>query len=145
EQHAEQARLLYVGLTRARHALWLASGAFYNAGKAALAPMLADLVALQAEPCIRVDNVAPSASLSRLPPESDAAVPQARVATRALSTDWWVHSFSSLTRKTGPAEDASTSATLPAPGGTDETPAAEDDPAPVPVPAHDARFAGPQF
>ena len=141
EQRAEQARLLYVGLTRARHALWLASGAFYNAGKAALAPMLADLVALQAEPSIRVDNVVPSASLSRLPPESDAAVPQARVATRALSTDWWVHSFSSLTRRTGPAEDASTSATLPAPGGTDETPVTEDEPAPV----HDARFAGPQF
>ncbi len=144
EQHAEQARLLYVGLTRARHALWLASGAFFNAGKAALAPMLADLAALQAVPGIRVDTVVvPPASLSRLRPESDAAVPPARVAMRALSTDWWVHSFSSLTRKTGPGEDASTSATLPAPGGTDETVAAEDEPAPVPV--HDARFAGPQF
>ncbi len=141
EQHAEQARLLYVGLTRARHALWLASGAFYNAGKAALAPMLADLAALQAVPSIRVDALVPPASLSRLPPESDAAVPRARVATRALSSDWWVHSFSSLTRKAGPGEDASTSATLPAPGGTDETTAVEDEPAPV----HDPRFAGPQF
>jgi exodeoxyribonuclease V beta subunit len=88
----------------------------------------------------------PPASLSRLPPESDAAVPPARVATRALTTDWWVHSFSSLTRKTGPAEDASTSATLPAPGGTDETIAVEDDPAPsATYEMHDPRFAGPQF
>src|SRR3546814_8567069 len=71
---------------------------------------------------------------------SDAAVPPAAVATRALSTDWWVHSFSSLTRKGGPGEDASTSATLPAPGGTDEPAAAEDEP----IPAYDPRFAGPQ-
>lgn len=141
EQHAEHARLLYVGLTRARHALWLASGPFFNADKTALAPMLADRAALQAVPCIRLDDVAPPATLPRLPPESDADVPPAAIATRALSSDWWVHSFSSLTRRTGPAEDASTSATLPAPGGTDETIAIEDEPATV----HDPRFAGPQF
>ncbi|HTM69480.1 MAG TPA: exodeoxyribonuclease V subunit beta, partial [Luteimonas sp.] len=74
EQHAEQARLLYVGLTRARHALWLASGPFYNCDKAALAPMLSDLAGLQAIPCIRVDTVAPPPALPRLPPESDAEV-----------------------------------------------------------------------
>ncbi|MEO6031518.1 MAG: exodeoxyribonuclease V subunit beta [Burkholderiaceae bacterium] len=141
EQHAEHARLLYVGLTRARHALWLASGMFYNGDKAALAPMLADLAALQDVPCIRVDTDAPPIALPRLPPESDAAVPPAAVATRVVSNDWWVHSFSSLTRKTGPGEDASTSATLPAPGGTDEPASAEDDPGPV----YDPRFAGAQF
>src|SRR3546814_9034083 len=32
-QRAEDARLLYVGLTRARHALWLASGLFCNFDK----------------------------------------------------------------------------------------------------------------
>jgi exodeoxyribonuclease V beta subunit len=141
EQHAEHARLLYVGLTRARHALWLASGLFFNADRTALSPMLADRAALQAVPCIRLDDEAPPATLTRLPPESDDDVPAARIAARALSSDWWVHSFSSLTRKTGPAEDASTSATLPAPGGTDETTAIEDEPATV----HDPRFAGPQF
>jgi exodeoxyribonuclease V beta subunit len=151
EQHAEQARLLYVGLTRARHALWLASGPFYNADKAALAPMLADVAALQAVPGIVVDAVAPPVSLPRLPPESDADVPPAAVATRVLSSDWWVHSFSSLTRKSGPGEDASTSATLPAPGGRDETAAADAEveadtvPAAQVAPAHDPRFAGPQF
>jgi len=103
--------------------------------------MLADLTALQAVPCIRVDTVAPPPALPRLPPESDAEVRPALVATRVLSNDWWVHSFSSLTRKTGSGEDASTSATLPAPGGRDESAAPEDEPAPV----HDPRFAGPQF
>jgi exodeoxyribonuclease V beta subunit len=162
EQHAEQARLLYVGLTRARHALWLASGAFYNADKAALAPLLADLAALQAVPGIVVDHEAPRAALPRLAPESDADVPPARVATRALANDWWVHSFSSLTRRAAPAEDTSTASTLPAPGGRDEPVAPEDAlaPGPTPEPAfastsvpapdapasgHDARFAGPQF
>jgi exodeoxyribonuclease V beta subunit len=141
EQHAEQARLLYVGLTRARHALWLASGLFYNCDKTALAPMLADFAALEQVPGIIVDAVAPPVSLSRLPPESDAAVPPAAVATRVLSNDWWVHSFSSLTRRTGPGEDASTLATLPAPGGLDEPAPASVEPAPV----HDPRFGGPQF
>jgi exodeoxyribonuclease V beta subunit len=144
EQHAEQARLLYVGLTRARHALWLASGPFYNADKAALAPMLADLAALQTAPGIVVDTDAPPVSLPRLPPESDADVPPAAVATRVLSSDWWVHSFSSLTRKTGAGEDVSTSATLPVPGGTDEPAAPEADAGPV-APVHDPRFGGPQF
>jgi exodeoxyribonuclease V beta subunit len=141
EQHAEQARLLYVGLTRARHALWLASGLFYNCDKTALAPMLADFAALEQVPGIIVDAVAPPVSLSRLPPESDAAVPPAAVATRVLSNDWWVHSFSSLTRRTGPGEDASTLATLPAPGGLDEPAPASVEPTPV----HDPRFGGPQF
>src|SRR5690606_13246085 len=136
-----QARRLYVGLTRARHALWLASGRFFNADRTALAPMLADLAALQAVPSIHVDTVSPPAMLPRLPPETDAEVPPAAVATRALSTDWWVHSFSSLTRKGGPGEDASTSATLPVPGGPDESAVPEDDTGPV----YHPRFAGPHF
>nr|WP_236641929.1 3'-5' exonuclease [Xylella fastidiosa] len=32
EQRAEEARLLYVGLTRAKHALWIATGTFYQTG-----------------------------------------------------------------------------------------------------------------
>jgi exodeoxyribonuclease V beta subunit len=88
-----------------------------------------------------VDTTATPVSLPRLPPESDDAVPPAAVATRVLSSDWWVHSFSSLTRKTGPAEDASTAATLPAPGGRDEPATTDGDQAQV----HDPRFGGPQF
>ena len=48
EQRAEEARLLYVGLTRAQHALWLATGPLYHGHDTALAPMLADLAALDA-------------------------------------------------------------------------------------------------
>ncbi|MDQ2703357.1 MAG: exodeoxyribonuclease V subunit beta, partial [Pseudomonadota bacterium] len=142
EQQAEEARLLYVGMTRARHALWLATGAFYNSDKAALAPMLRDLDAL-AEPGIHIDAVAAPLDRPRLAPESDAAVPAAAVATRVLSGDWWVYSFSGLTRKTGAAIDVSAAATLPAAGGTDDTTAPEDD-APA-AQAFDARFVGPQF
>ncbi|WP_330848586.1 3'-5' exonuclease [Xylella fastidiosa] len=31
-RRAEEARLLYVGLTRAKHALWIATGTFYQTG-----------------------------------------------------------------------------------------------------------------
>lgn len=143
EQHAEEARLLYVGLTRAQHALWLASGPFYNHDNTALAPMLADLVALAAEPCIVIDDSVPAADLPRLPPESDSDVPAPKAATRTLSGDWWVYSFSSLSRQTGPGDDASASATLPVPGGRDEPVAPEE--AVEPAPVHDARFGGTRF
>src|SRR3546814_7033210 len=97
----EDARLLYVGLTRARDALWIATGRFYNHDCAALAPMLADPAALQEMPGIVLDATTPPIGLPRLPPESDAAVPPAAVATRVLSSDWWVHSFSGLSRADG--------------------------------------------
>ncbi len=41
EQRAEDARLLYVGLTRAEHALWIATGMFSGHDTAALAPCCA--------------------------------------------------------------------------------------------------------
>src|SRR5690606_8419010 len=67
----------------------------------------------------------------------------AAVATRALSGDWWVYSFSGLTRKTGAGDDASASATLPTAGGKDEAAPPEDD-APA-AQAYDPRFGGTQF
>ena len=54
EQRAEDARLLYVGLTRAEHALWIAAGDLAGAAKTRLAPMLSDLEALRAHPDIAV-------------------------------------------------------------------------------------------
>ena len=146
EEAAEDARLLYVGMTRARDALWIATGRFYNHDCAALAPMLADPAALQEMPGIVFDATTPPAELPRLPPESDAAVPSAAVATRVLSSDWWVHSFSGLSRAEG-GSDASTAATVPVPGGRDE-PAMPDAGAALaeaPVADFDPRFAGPRF
>jgi exodeoxyribonuclease V beta subunit len=146
EQRAEDARLLYVGMTRAEHALWIASGPFSNHDKAALAPMLRDAAALAAVPGIQLDDGKPPVQLPRLPPESDAAVPPARVATRALSHDWWVYSFTQLSNADA-GNDSSAAATLPVPGGRDEPVGPEGD---VPDDAPDAtafdpRFAGPRF
>jgi exodeoxyribonuclease V beta subunit len=143
EERAEDARLLYVGLTRARHALWLATGQFFGHERCALAPMLRDLEALAATPGIRVDAAAPPPALPRMPPESATAVPPARVATRVLSGDWWVYSFSALSKQGGPGEDASSSATLPVPGGRDEATPPEEEVAETQ--AFDARFGGTRF
>ncbi len=150
EQRAEDARLLYVGMTRARHALWTATGPFFRHEHAALWPMLRDPDALAGTPGIVLDAAEPPASLPRLPPETDAEVPPPRVAKRVLSSDWWVHSFSGLSRaETG--GDASTAATLPVPGGRDE-PAATDTEAVAADAGADAggadfdrRFAGTRF
>ena len=150
EQRAEDARLLYVGLTRAEHALWLATGDFHQHGQSALAPMLADLEALAGVDGVQLDHGMPPA-LPRLPPESDAAVPPARPVTRALSHDWWVYSFTQLAHADA-GGDPSSAATLPAAGGNDEPPppdatGAEADPgADAPGgPPSDPRFAGNRY
>ncbi|GAB3311324.1 UvrD-helicase domain-containing protein [Luteimonas notoginsengisoli] len=143
EQRAEDARLLYVGMTRAEHALWIATGLFSNHDNAAVAPMLRDEAALAAVPGIAFDDNPPPAQLPRLPPESDAAVPPARVAKRALSHDWWVYSFTQLSNADA-GNDPSAAATLPVPGGRDEPAASEDVDAPD-ADAFDPRFAGTRF
>jgi exodeoxyribonuclease V beta subunit len=145
EQRAEDARLLYVGMTRAEHALWIATGLFSNHDKAALATMLQDLDALAAVPGIHFDDNEPPAQLPRLPPESDAAVPPARIATRALSHDWWVYSFTQLSNADA-GNDPSAAATLPVPGGRDEPTADGDAADDTPdADAFDPRFAGTRF
>ena len=126
EQRAEDARLLYVGLTRAAHALWIATGAFYRSDKTPLAPMLANPQALRGAGVV-FDDSPPVTDLPRLPPQSDTAVPPARIALRRLSHDWWVHSFSQLARADAGIEVAhATASNLPATGGNDEPDAADD-------------------
>ncbi|MHC9083789.1 UvrD-helicase domain-containing protein [Luteimonas sp. RIT-PG2_3] len=147
-QRAEDARLLYVGLTRARHALWLAGGRFYHHDKAALAPMIADPAALAdvLGAAIHVDTRMPPEGLPWLPPETGDAVPPARIARRVLASDWWVYSFTQLANAEGHG-DASTAATQPAPGGQDE-PAADLDAATgsdTDADPFDPRFAGARF
>lgn len=137
EQRAEDARLLYVGLTRAEHALWIASGDFFAADRAALAALLGDADALQ-QAGVVFDAAPLPAELPRLPPAFDAAVPPAREATRTLPNDWWVYSFSQLARAEAGGDTAS-AATLPAPGGQDEPESADDT---APADTFDPRFAG---
>ena len=125
EQRAEDARLLYVGLTRAEHALWIASGDFFAADKAALAALLGDGDALQ-QAGVRVrcgaaagDAAAPAAAVRCR------GAAGARSVARALHNDWWVYSFSQLARAEAGGDTAS-AATLPAPGGQDEPESADD-------------------
>ncbi len=139
-QRAEDARLLYVGLTRARHASWIAIGEFFGNERTAIAAMLRDMPALSEVDGIVLDEAPARADLPRLPPETDAVVPPARTRMRRLASDWWIYSFSQLAKVDG--GDASSAATLPATGGNDEPEVAEgatddDD--------HDPRFAGNRY
>ena len=144
-QRAEDARLLYVGLTRAEHALWIATGAFYNANQTPLAAMLKDL---PGHPAIARDTTPPPASLPWLPPAHDGDAPVARRITRHIAPDWWVYSFTQLANADSGGVDASTRATVAAAGGSDEpeeTHAASTADAPQPADAYDPRFAGTRF
>ncbi|WP_132998626.1 UvrD-helicase domain-containing protein [Luteimonas arsenica] len=155
-QRAEDARLLYVGLTRARHALWLASGLFHNPDRSPLRHMVAAPEALAAAlgAAVAIDDDVPPVTLPWLLPESADAVPPARLATRDLGSDWWVYSFTQLANAEGQGDapgDAAASATQPVPGGQDEP--AADAGAEVAMAgaagegsdAFDPRFAGTRF
>lgn len=141
ESRAEEARLLYVGLTRARHALWLAGGALYQTTKTALGALLAAAMAdTGGARALHCDaGPLPATPLAPLPPEAAAPVPPARQAQRVLDGDWWIYSFTQLTRA--------------APGAPDLEAAAADEPEPAPAlaalsgndAAYDARFAGSRF
>lgn len=143
-QRAEDARLLYVGLTRARDALWLATGQFYSHDKSPLAHMVGDPRALSNSlgPAIAIDERSPPADLPWLPPEDEGEAPPARVATRTLTSDWWVYSFTQLANAEA-GGDASSKTTEPATGGRDEP-----DPghaAALDLESFDPRFSGARF
>lgn len=142
EQRAEDARLLYVGLTRAEHALWIATGNFYNfeEDKCALWPMLRAPGTLAAVPGIRFDDSESAADLPRPPPESDAAIPPARVAMRMLSRDWWVYSFTQLSNADAGDIDAAVTI-LDERGAADESESLQ----PAQADAVDRRFSGSRF
>ena len=118
---AEDARLLYVGLTRARDALWLASGAFYNHAQSPLSAMVADAQALAAAAGgdIVIDDTPSPATVPWRPADAEGDVPPARVPARALDHDWWVYSFTQLAHADA-GNDPSSAATQPAAGGRDE-------------------------
>ncbi|MDV0440565.1 exodeoxyribonuclease V subunit beta [Xanthomonas sacchari] len=146
-QDAEDARLLYVGLTRAEHALWIATGAFPQHERTPLAPMLRDLDALQAAAApgaITIDSTPPPAQLPRLPPEPAPPVPPARVPQRRVLPEWWVYSFTQLANADA-GSDPMASATVPSSGGSDEPAASEPVSAAVEVDMVDRRFVGNRF
>lgn len=145
EQQAEEARLLYVGLTRAEHALWLTHGVFFNHSASPLTPMLRDVNALAALPGVAIDTQTTPAALPRLPAESNASVPPPRRAQHLLSADWWVYSFTQLANAEA-GTDPSAASTMPLPGGRDE-PEQDDtaDNSELIETVFDPRFSGSRF
>jgi exodeoxyribonuclease V beta subunit len=141
EQRAEDLRLLYVGLTRARLATWVGWGAVKDAVKTPLAwlmhrgadgplddAVVAATLARIASPAIAVTPALTALPTQRLifaPPEP---TPPAAIANRQFDRDWWVYSFSQLAR-----ED----------DGADPT-GARDEIEPIPD-ALASRFAGARF
>ena len=146
EDHAETARLLYVGLTRAVHQLWVAHGALANAAGTTLQAMLGEL---GEHPALEYRPWQPqAAAVDALPLEGQESVAAVRAVTRPLAVDWWVYSFTQLAHAER-GSDLSAAATL-APT------AAEDEPAQSPGPelvadtgveriAYDRRFSGSRF
>jgi len=134
---AEDARLLYVGLTRAVHALWIAAGDLYNSKHSPLAPMLDDHIdALAAHPDIII-NDAPESAPVPLSAETTPPPPAPRKVQRQVASDWWIHSFTQLVRN-----DAGISTV------NDESAAGDESTASAPLPEimdADLRFSGSRF
>ena len=150
EDAAEAARLLYVGLTRAEHALWIAGGALAGLADSPLGPMLgaAGLEKLAANPDVRIIKGELPAWPQRLPPEQEPALPAVRRVQRVLSPDWWVYSFTQLAH--AEAGHATAAAATEADGGADDEPAqaqpdSEDAAETVVAEVFDPRFAGSRF
>ncbi|TQD46649.1 UvrD-helicase domain-containing protein [Marilutibacter aestuarii] len=121
-REAEDARLLYVGLTRAQDALWLASGPFRDADTTRVWPMLKALDAMPGTYGIAFTDGDALPTLRPLPAHDAIDVPPARVAARVLPRDWWVYSFSQLTRADGGEVDGPASAVIDERGANDEPP-----------------------
>jgi ATP-dependent exoDNAse (exonuclease V) beta subunit len=103
EADAEDMRLLYVGLTRARDALWLCGGALANHRNTALFRLLGGNVPdahLQRalDGLLDTHDGLPTRP-ERLPLQHAPPVPAPRTPTRTLRRDWWIHSFSQLHRQ----------------------------------------------
>ena len=115
EQDAEDARLLYVGLTRAEHALWIAAGDLAGLAKTRLAPMLSDLEALRAHPDIAVIEGPMEPRPAQLAFERDGELPPVRALTRRVPHDWWVYSFTQLAHADAGHDTDAAATEVPAP------------------------------
>ncbi|MDB6164375.1 MAG: recB [Xanthomonadaceae bacterium] len=140
EEQAEDMRLLYVGLTRARDALWLCGGAFAGNTNTALFRLLGAAtpdanMRAEMDSLLQVRDGMPGDDVVRLSPVAPAVVPSARVPQRTLRRDWWIHSFSQLHKQ---------QSALRAPPG-DERPADDERPLASFGMREGARFGGTRF
>ena len=151
EQRAEDARLLYVGLTRAEHALWIAVGDLAGLAKTRLAPMLGDLTALAAHADIRVDARPLAPRPAQLSLEDEGELPPVRLIERRVPHDWWVYSFTQLANADAGQDIDAAATEVPAPAA--DEPAGADLPLEPALPAGseadsvavDPRFMGSRF
>ncbi|MEO6065227.1 MAG: 3'-5' exonuclease, partial [Lysobacterales bacterium] len=140
EDNAEDARLLYVGLTRAQHAVWIACGPLYEHAKTPLHAMLSDLDALARDAALEIDaSPLATIALSPLPTPAAARSPHARNVSRMLPRDWWIHSFSQW-HDMQPRQQA----WKPNTAGSLEAGAADEE-EPFALTAQQRRFAGTRF
>ncbi|MGE8215525.1 MAG: exodeoxyribonuclease V subunit beta [Stenotrophomonas maltophilia] len=149
EQEAEDARLLYVGLTRAEHALWIAGGDLAGLAGTRLAPMLADLDALRAHPAIHVVDGPAEPRPPQLAFERDGQLPPVRALTRRIPHDWWVYSFTQLAHADAGHDTDAAATEIPAPAADEPAGmdlAVETEPAtPTGEDVIDPRFMGSRF
>ena len=101
EEAAEDMRLLYVGLTRARDAMWIATGALASNAQSSLHRLFGGVLPRSEVPggAILVRPPAIANDDARLPPALPDTIPAPRIAHRRLRRDWWIHSFSQLHRQ----------------------------------------------
>ncbi|MEN4937327.1 exodeoxyribonuclease V subunit beta [Stenotrophomonas sp. TWI1151] len=115
EQEAEDARLLYVGLTRAEHALWIAAGDLAGLAKTRLAPMLSNIAALRDHPDIAVIEGPVETRPAQLAFEREGELPPVRALTRRVPHDWWVYSFTQLAHADAGHDTDAAATEVPAP------------------------------
>lgn len=115
EQEAEDARLLYVGLTRAEHALWIAAGDLAGLAKTRLAPMLSNMAALRDHPDIDVIEGPVETRPAQLAFEREGELPPVRALTRRVPHDWWVYSFTQLAHADAGHDTDAAATEVPAP------------------------------
>lgn len=141
EERGEDARLLYVGLTRARHAIWLATVPNERAELSPLVSMLGgDVEALATTLGDAMDLQRPALPLRlprSLPAARGTAVPAARTVRRVVPRDWWVYSFTQLANESAGAVEAAPRAVAEEGGAQDEPVVAAFD--------GDIRFSGSRF
>ena len=101
EDAAEDMRLLYVGLTRARDAMWLATGPLASNAQSSLHRLFGGMLPRADLIGGNIDVRAPEDAIddTRLPPAVPDAIPAPRTPHRRLRRDWWIHSFSQLHRQ----------------------------------------------
>lgn len=146
EARSEDARLLYVGLTRAQHALWLATGPLFNGDTTPLHAMLSDLTALRAQSGLQAGDIVLRAPLplpaQRLSMLDEPVAAPARLAQSSFARDWWVHSFTQWAQ-TGENDSHRLATAQPASASDDEPTQIEAEAGQAP--SADWRFSGSRF